>query len=451
MVEVIGLYSQRFKTAQSQQQKISQGVIQSCNVLAMTTEQLSQYIKEQAIENPVIELDDDPWSGDNLCMDDSVFVYIRGALSKNNCEEDKRVDASRYCRKTIETLCDYLVLQLPANGLSKMEKSAFRYLAQSLNPNGYLELKAEEICSLFGLARERAAWLISLLRKMEPAGIGAENLQDCILIQLERKYPKEELAREIAADYLELLSKNQISVIAGKCGKDIASVKAAVELIRGLDPRPAACFSERNAPYIIPDVSVEKADCGYILKSNTKSQICLNIDEGYRNIINNDSGEAAEYLEDKYRQAYFLKNCIENRHRTLMRVAKEIFEAQKMFFYRGEEYLRPLTLKQIAEKLEMHESTVSRAVRGKYIKCRWGVYEMKYFFSNKLTPEMDTQAQNPIAMIKQLVASEPRESPYSDQKLAELLVERGIVISRRTVAKYRTKTGIRSSAERKQY
>lgn len=134
-----------------------------------------------------------------------------------------------------------------------------------------------------------------------------------------------------------------------------------------------------------------------------------------------------------------------------MRVAREIFETQKMFFYRGEEYLKPLTLRQIADALGMHESTVSRAVRGKYIRCRWGVYELKYFFSNKLAPAADAAAQNPIALIKQLVASEPKDSPYSDRQLAELLAERGIAVSRRTVVKYRGKADIRSSSERKQY
>lgn len=417
----------------------------------MTTDQLSQYVKEQAMENPVIKLGDDPWSSESLRMDDSVFVYIRGSSPKSSAGEDERFDASRCCRKTIETLCDHLVLQLPAKGLSQKERVAFRYMAQSIDPNGYLDLEPEELSGLFGLTQDKAEGLMTLLRQMDPVGVGAHDLRDCLLIQLEKEHPENALARRIATDWLELLSKNQLSAIAGKCGADLASVKAAAELIRSLDPRPAGRFFETDAPYIIPDVSVEKVDCGYILKSNQQSQICLNIDEGYRGILGGESNDAAEYLDEKYRQAYFLKSCIENRHKTLMRVAREIFETQKMFFYRGEEYLKPLTLRQIADALGMHESTVSRAVRGKYIRCRWGVYELKYFFSNKLAPAADAAAQNPIALIKQLVASEPKDSPYSDRQLAELLAERGIAVSRRTVVKYRGKADIRSSSERKQY
>ena len=232
------------------------------------------------MENPVIELGDDPWSSESLRMDDSVFVYIRGSSPKSSAGEDERFDASRCCRKTIETLCDHLVLQLPAKGLSQKERVAFRYMAQSIDPNGYLDLEPEELSGLFGLTQDKAEGLMTLLRQMDPVGVGAHDLRDCLLIQLEKEHPENALARRIATDWLELLSKNQLSAIAGKCGADLASVKAAAELIRSLDPRPAGRFFETDAPYIIPDVSVEKVDCGYILKSNQQSQICLNIDEG---------------------------------------------------------------------------------------------------------------------------------------------------------------------------
>lgn len=286
--------------------------------------------------------------------------------------------------------------------------------------------------------------------------MGARDLAECLKLQLVRRTPVNELAVRIVERHLDALSKSRYGLIARELKASPEEVRAACDVIRSLNPRPGTGFAAReNLTYINPDIIVVSFPDHFELLTNDYYFPTLNISGYYTRLMKeSDDSQVKDYLTGKVRQAKWMVKAIEQRRSTLMACAECILEFQESFFRKGPGHLVPLSLADVAERIGVHESTVSRAVKEKYIQCSMGVYPLSYFFSRSLGPAAGDEAASPDAakaLLKKLIAGEDKKKPLSDQKLCELMSAQGCSLSRRTVAKYRDELHIPSTAGRKQY
>jgi RNA polymerase sigma-54 factor len=295
-----------------------------------------------------------------------------------------------------------------------------------------------------------------VIQGFEPVGVGARSLEECLLIQLEAKGFKDESLDYVIKNHLNDLAENKIQYIAKSIGLTVLQVQAMADLIRTLDPKPGMAYSSgEQIRYVVPDVIIEKEDDGYEIVTNDSTIPSLKVSSYYMNLVKNnkDDEDLQKYLNDKYNSALWLIKSIEQRKRTIFKVSEAVMKLQTEFLEKGEKYLKPMTLKQIADAVGVHESTVSRSINGKFIQTPRGVYEIKYFFSSGVgSGSGEGLSSNSIkTFIKEIIDGEDPKKPCSDQDMVEILSEKGIEISRRTVAKYRESMNILSSSKRRRY
>lgn len=447
--------------ALEEKQILSQRMLQSVTILQMNAMELDGFIKEMSMENPVIELEDAPAAPEPEStlrqklewletMDEQNRVYYR-----EEHEEDDSREAWNILCETGDSLQQYVLSQLIPISQNEEEERIFHYLAYSLDSHGYLADMPHNLVQAFQLQPEQAADYLRRFQSVDPAGVGATDLKECLLLQLQRLDKDDWLSQTIIHQHLELLGKNQLSKIAAFTGAELGEVEAACRRIKALNPRPSNGFSSReNLKYIQPDVTVVKFTDYFEVLLNDPAYSGFQINSYYlRMLKEQDDPEIQKYLGEKVRQAKWIQSCIWQRGETLLAVTRALVECQSDFFEHEEGALRPLRLLDIAQKLGVHESTVSRAVRDKYLQCSRGIYPLNYFFTHKVgsgNAEICTQAQIKKE-IQELIQSENKGKPYSDQKLADLLNAKGITIARRTVAKYRIELGVADANGRKQY
>jgi len=353
-----------------------------------------------------------------------------------------------------EDLAEYLISQLVTMPLPDKEQAIAEYLIDLLDSRGYLTEGTEQIAVQLETEGTEIIRMLQAVQSLEPAGVGARNLSECLLIQMDRLKITDPIARKIAENYLEQLGKNQLPQIAKKLKVTVDDVLQAMEVIRELNPKPGNSFSSReNLKYITPDVTVVKLKDYYEILLNEYMYPKMSINGYYRNMLKagNDK-ETKDYVTTKVKQAEWVMQCVSQRNVTLMNVSKCIVDVQERFFTYGPGYLRPLKLADVAEMVGIHESTVSRAVKDKYLQCSWGIFPMNYFFIGAISKagnENAATADTAKNLLKEIIADENHEKPYSDRILAEKLTERGVKISRRTVAKYREAMGIKDASGRK--
>jgi len=451
------------KMEMSQNLALSQRMIQSTEILQMSSQELDVYIKELAVENPVIDIEDDYQVPDKEYDIRKKLEWLKSSDEQNRVyysqeynDDGEQKDKWNFSENLGEDLAEYLYSQLVIADFTVPEYEVVDYMIHCLDSKGYLEDSLEDICIRFSLSMEDAESLLKMLQGLDPAGVCARNLQECLLIQLDRLKSKDLLARKIIADYLELVGKNQLHIIAKKLKVSVEEVLEACETIKLLNPKPGNCFSSReHLKYITPDVTIVKLSGYYEILLNEYTYPKITLNDYYLKILKDDSPEEAKtYVADKVKQAEWVLNCISQRHSTLLHVTKAIIDHQEAFFAKGPGNIKPMKLSDIAAVVGIHESTVSRAVRDKYVQCSWGVYPMNYFFSkgiefkgsgDKVTPEeIKTRMQA-------FIDRENKQKPYSDRMITELLNEQGITISRRTVAKYREKMGLKDASGRKSF
>ncbi len=444
-----------------QKLNISQKIIQSSEILQMSSRELEDYIGELAMENPIIDIDNIggverdvdvtrklEWLNK---MNENINVNVRWDNDDNNEKDiwDYIGDGKE------EDLYQYLNSQILMNNYSLVEENVIHYLLMSLDSKGYLLEDINDIALKFGVEAGMVNRLLCMVQELEPAGVGARNLRECLLLQLERNHSHNTLVRDIVFDYLELLAKNQLSVIADKLKVTISEVVENVKIIKTLNPKPGTCFSSRdNLYYIEPDITVVKLKGHYEILINEYKYPRVSINSYYLNILKSDcSSETKNYINTKVGQADWVVNCINQRNSTLLSITKMIIDYQEDFFLRRG-MLKPMRLIELSVQLGIHESTVSRAVRGKFLQCTWGIYPLNYFFVKafemkqqneeiKMTPEYIKEKMT------HLIEVENKKKPLSDQKISEMLKSNGIDISRRTVAKYRSNMGVRDASGRK--
>lgn len=429
------------------QTKVSQEMVQAVSVLQMTAWDLKQYVQEVMLENPVIELEERSKKQEN---DDTMrkLEWLENGDYQNKVYYQQELEeSSEFWKENEPDLREYLLEQLAFMDLDKKVSSIISYMIQSLDERGYLLEKEEEIADVLGISPEKVQKARQILCTMEPLGVGALNFQECLLIQL-RKKGCTSLACEIVENYIDEFAKNQLAKIAKETGRDLKEVAQACEEIKEQNPKPAGYFPGRPYKnYIIPDVIVVKLkDYFEILVNDYDSpEICIS--SFYRQMMQNQGEEAEKYIKGKIRQAEWLKSCIEQRNHTLLHLTEEILRSQTEFFQKGKNYLKPMTQKETAKRLQVHPSTISRAVQGKYLQCTWGMFPLSFFFSSGT----DKSTEYVKECLKNIIEKEDKKKPYSDRILAEKLQEMGIDISRRTIAKYRNSMNISEAFGRKEY
>ena len=451
-----------------QTQTLSQRMIQSAEILQMTSQELNTYINELALENPVIDIVEPPTAQEqresieqqewlNSFNEENYYLYQR----QNNDDDYDFKSSWNINTDDGETLQDYLWSQLITENFTDQETEIIKFMLECLDNKGYLEESIETIASYFGTDTEIVEDLLSDLQALDPSGVCARTLEECLKLQLERRDMLTPVLESIIDNCLEMVARNQIPAIARKLRLSPAETAGYCQIIKSLNPKPGVSFSSRDQlRYIIPDVTIVKFKDHFDILLNESMYPTIELNSYYRQMNQNpESSELKEYLGNKIRQAEWVKQCVTQRGKTLMQVSRAILEHQEEFFTFGPAHLNPLRLADIAQELDIHESTVSRAVSKKYLQCSWGVYPMNFFFSRSVavqesSSESGTQsvtAADIKRVLREIIEEENKKKPYSDRLLGEKLAERGISISRRTVAKYREEEGIADASGRKAY
>ncbi len=353
------------------------------------------------------------------------------------------------------SLQEHLMQQAEMADLSPASVLAMKHLVGSLDDRGFLTQTPNDIALQTGIALDAVQEALKLLKTFEPAGIGAKDLAECLVLQLQAKGRAGSLATRMIRDHFELLTRRRIPELARKLGVDADDVQSAIEEIGKLDPAPGRRFAEDNNRVVVPDVTVEQDGEEWKITLNSDYIPRLRISSTYRDLIAKGTLSKTErdYLRERMRSGKFLIDSIEQRQRTIERITREIINAQKDFFETGVSALKPLTMTQIADVVGVHETTVSRAIANKYIRTPHGVFDFKYFFTPGYQAESGASVSNTSVkeMIADLINMEDKGAPLSDQELVAKLLDKGITIARRTVAKYREELGILPSNLRRDY
>ena len=348
----------------------------------------------------------------------------------------------------------HLRWQLSFSDLDDEDRLVGDFIIGNLNRDGFLEVDIPDIMEATGCSEETAQWLVEMVQYLDPAGVGARNVKESLLLQLERLELGDSLASRIISDHLNYLETKNYNAIAKATGKSLEDVFAAVKVITELDPHPGRAFSNEEPHYIVPDVYVHKMGGEYIIMLNDEGLPRLKVSAFYREILKNGADTPAEtkdYIQDKLRSAVWLIKSIQQRQRTIYRVVESIIKFQRDFFDHGVAHLRPMVLRDVAEDLEMHESTISRVTSNKYVHTPQGIFELKYFFNTAISgQDGESFASESIKVrLRAIVQAENGEKPLSDMAIAEIFKGEGVQLARRTVAKYREQLGILPSKLRK--
>lgn len=354
-----------------------------------------------------------------------------------------------------QNLYDNLKWQLHVSMLDRRQLEIGEYLIGSIDDDGYLRIPLEELAADIGCSVEEVERVLAVIQTFEPVGVGARNLGECLRIQLENRGVRDKIVFEILDRHLDQLQKKKFKEIARELKIDEARVRDIFHQLSHLEPKPGRARNAEDVKYIQPDVYVKKVDDKYMIYLNEGKTSGLRINRYYRNLLQNGGtfdDKDKVFAMEKYKAAIWLIKNIEKRKSTILKVSEAVMNFQKDFLEKGVSALRPLTLKEIAEVVGMHESTVARVTTNKYIETPRGIFELKYFFSPGLGTDGGEEASSTSIkeMLAELIANENPKRPYSDQKLAELIRARGINIARRTVAKYREQLKILSAKMRKE-
>lgn len=354
------------------------------------------------------------------------------------------------------TLRDHLLGQLELASLSPTDLAIASAIVDAISDEGYLVEPLAEIAATLrpeiDCTDDEVERVLMLVQMLDPAGVGARSLSECLLLQLaqfDRATPGLELANQIAGQHLELLALRDPGPLRAVLGADDESVATAIALVRSCHPRPGSAVSTSAPEYIVPDLFVRRTDRGWSVEINPATVPRVRVNEGYASLIGRNSVHTS--MRTQLQEARWLLKSLEIRNDTMLKVGRAIVERQSAFLELGDEHMRPMILKDIAEAISMHESTISRITSGKYMLTPRGVFELRYFFSSQVEGGDGTGTSSTAirAKIRKLIRDEDASAPLSDNRLAEILSGEGIPVARRTVAKYREAIGIAPSAERR--
>ncbi len=459
----------------SLQQVLAPQLQQSLLILQAPLLELRNLVQQEMETNPVLEElpnESDSTSSSDSADSDQEFKEEFDKLAKLDDEwRDYMAQSSGFSARahedeekrqfffdsiaTTETLQQHLMSQLNQQMLNAIDRKTAELIIGNVDDNGFLQTTPGEMALNTGIAQEDFEMMLTLIQSFFPPGVGARDLQECLLIQLKRDGRGNSLEYKIISEYMQDLGKRRFPEIARRMGISVEQVQKCANNIAQLEPRPGAVFAEAPQNYVVPDVTIEKINGEYQIILNGEQIPHLRISNTYKDIMAQDGNgnEVKDYIRDKIRSGKFLIKSIHQRQQTISNIAHQIVSRQRGFFDHGSSQLKPMTMVQIADAVGVHETTVSRAISGKYMSTPQGVYEMKYFF----TPGYQTTAGESMSntsvkeAILDLVKVEKGDGPLSDKEIVEILGQRGIPIARRTVAKYRTELNILPSNMRRKY
>ena len=454
------------------QQVLAPQLQQSLQILQAPTLELKNIVQQELQTNPVLEEDASLRETEDRSSDEADFQEEFEKLAKldeewrdymaqnvsysaRSQEDEERRQFFLDSLANQETLQQHLLDQLNTADIDAKKRKAAELLIGNIDDIGFLSAQLDEVANLSDTPIEDLQQALELVQTFHPIGVGARDLKDCLLIQLRRLGKAQSLEYQILDQYLDDLGRKRYPDIARRLGVTVDQVQKAANFIATLDPKPGQIFSPEPNSYVLPDVLVEKVGDEYVV-SLTGDQIPhLRINKTYRDLMtqSRNGGEVRDYIREKIRSGKFLIKSIHQRQQTILNIAIEIVKRQREFLDHGTASLKPMTMVQIADAVGVHETTVSRAISGKYIATPQGVVEMKFFFTpgyqtNEGVALSNTSVKETIA---DLVRNEDSRMPLSDKEIVEILSERGIPIARRTVAKYRAELNILPSNLRKQF
>jgi len=353
------------------------------------------------------------------------------------------------------SLQEMLLEQVRESALPQELWPVAELLIGNIDEYGYLKATVEELTASTGVVAEKIEQALKVIQSFEPPGVGARDLRECLMLQLERVGEQNSLEYRIVNEFMDALGKRRIPEIARGTGTYVDEVQDALERIARLEPRPGRAFLPDNDQYILPEVFVQRSGGDFVVSTNNDHIPHLRISNTYKDLMaqGENSPEVRNYIREKIRAGKFLIKSLHQRQQTILNIAREIVHRQREFMEKGVAFLKPLTMVQVAEIVGVHETTVSRAVSGKYMQTPQGIFEMKYFFTAGIqTASGDGMSNTSVKyMIAEIFKKENAGAPLSDQEVVRMLKEKGIVIARRTVAKYRTELNILPSNLRKVY
>lgn len=467
-----------------QQLKLSQQLVmtpqlqQAIKLLQMTRMELSELVQEELLENPMLEEGAEardsrtpspdemesaplePGESKKAEIDWERYIenYTNEAPMPSVRRNDDEMPGLEATLSSDEDLVDHLGWQLRMGEFMEDERRFAALVICNLDDNGYLKIDgvdADDVVPRLAadarLDPEDAEEVLDMIQQFDPVGVAARSLQECLTIQA-KHYGMDDLVLNIITDHLGDLEKRHYSAIAKTLGCALDEVYDVAQIIAELEPRPARRFQTEEPRYIVPDVYVHRVGDEYYVVANDDGMPKLKISGFYRSAMA-DNPKAKEYIQDKMRSAQWLIRSIDQRRKTIVRVTECIVDKQRGFFDKGIEYLKPMILRDVAEAVGMHESTISRVTSNKYVHTPRGTFELKYFFNSAIRRDnhTDIASESVKQAIKNIIGGEDEKAPLSDQRIVEILAQGDIKIARRTVAKYREMLGILSSSKRKKY
>lgn len=449
----------------TQEQKLvmTQAMQLSIKLLQMSTLELKEYIDKEFSENPILEAQYEKNQEEAKVQDrinyKEMVKYFEfdnyGSQSYSNYDEDSEISPFTFISNK-KSLKEYLHEQIIDTSQEKYINSICDYIIENIDERGYLPVSLEEISKEINVSMELAEDALNLVQSLDPPGIAARDLKECLKIQLIRRDFKDENLFTMVERELENLADNRYPAIAKEMNISTVEAQALGDIIKTLEPKPSRGFyTGEDTKYIIPDAYIRNIDGEYFIIMNDTVLPKLSVNNMYKEIIQEEKDkEATEYVKEKLNSAMFLIKGIESRRSTLYKVLEKIIEKQKEYFDNGEDYLKPMTLKDISTEIGMHESTVSRAIKDKYILTGRKTVRIKDLFVTGIQKNYsneDVATTNIKKKIKELIEEEDKNKPMSDQGICDVLNAMQYDISRRTVAKYREEMDIKSSSKRKRF
>ena len=433
-----------------QKQSVSQQTIQIVEILQMSAQQLDAYLNEQMLSNPLIDPDASFHSDDEPLH---IHVMEESWEPEGGVYRDPIGSAGMesWVPQAALSLSQRLFLQLLPYVESARDEQVLRYLIESMDDRGFLSDEPEHFCEKLKLDRPELEHYITILHKLEPAGLGARSLRECLQLQLAQlQSPYRDLAGKILSQPLQDITASSARRLAKELDVRESELQQALALIRSLNPRPSSGLeSIQQTVYIRPDIIIGQEQDGFQIQLRQSRIHRLLVDAGYLELALDAPADVQAYIQEKKQNIDWINRCLEQRESTLMRLAVELLTRQKDFFLRGPGFLRPLDQAELSEAMEVSPSTISRAVRDKYLQCAWGIFPLKAFFPRAAVSDGTVTVDTAKDYIRTLIEGEDRLHPLSDQKICERLAAAGLPMSRRVIAKYRAEMGIPDTSRRR--
>ncbi len=475
---------QKLQTRLSQKLVLTPSLQQAIKLLPMTTLELAELLQQEIVENPMLEEvpveeaqvvepqaqtsepeAEAPPAPDrpDANWDDQDYAYFFGEYLDDGSyrsrapAEVRELPPIENTLSTSSSLADHLLWQLSLQTEDGTLRDIGTAIIGNLNDDGYLVASLDELCAMGPWSIDEVEAGLAMVQGFDPVGVAARDLQECLVLQLRHVGLDGSPAETIVTEYLRLLQNHQVPEIAKRMGVTIDELKEHIEVVRHLDPKPGSRFTAAPSQYVIPDVYITKVEEEYVAVLSDEGLPQLRISPVYRRLLDKKEGDGAAqdetraYVKDKFRSALWLLKSVDQRQKTIIKVANSIINFQREFLDHGIEHLRPLVLRDVADDIGMHESTVSRVVNNKYMHTPQGVYEMKFFFHSGISSTFGDNVSSVTikSRIRKIIEAEDGRKPLSDSKIVNILQREGLVLARRTIAKYREELKIPTSNQRK--